>query len=642
MIAAIAVVAALVVTTGVVVGIQFFGGPSAAQIADAEARWGLSPKPDAHADYQPDVVVLSHGAVAIEKLLDDGLTWRLDERYPGVDRIVEGSVLFLTSRVVGRVAALEHPKGGGVDVVLVPVDLPEVLRTADFDIDESISEGDFAVRTDDSYPGMLDDRTVVLSEEPDDGLGSDIATPTSPTDPPAPTPAASTTPSADAGSFSAQLAPVSFREPLAAAAAAPTPSPTDTGWNRGPVTVSFEPWSVEMKATRSSLGFKAAISRNGLKGGIDTTLSYQDLRVSGAASIRDGSWRSSPTMVLTGLTGVKLGFWGGSANGLVDNTKFRFDIPIEVSKQLWVGEIPLTLKAKFKYYFVTAFSAKNATLAASASYSLSGELGVRDGEAVVPTLGVVQSLVDSISGMSLGIDSAIFAIEARFDLGLGLPVASIGPYGKIVYSVGIIRGSALTSPWGVPCQGTVRIEGGGGIGAQLPSAFTSALEKRLHLKKLTVGVTLVERMKDIVNRTRGVPMCPGAMAADTAPTETPPVQPRQTDNDPFTAAGARPVPGPGTTPRPRPEKPTTEAVENPTSPNPDLTGDGAPEGPMPGPKQPSGSTAPPPSEVACDLEPDPRHPGTNSRGRPIAYRCKSEPSRPPAPTPSPTPSDGNI
>jgi hypothetical protein len=644
---AIGVAAALLASGGVVVGLNLFGGPSAAEITAAETRWGVSPNPDADVDYQSDVVILQNGALAIEELLDDGLTWRLKDDYPGVERIREDVVLFLTSRVAGRVAAIGRTEDGGIDVTLVPVDLPEIVRNGDFAWNEVISEEDFALRTDE-FPGMLEETELDYDEDgAEEGTPTPVPessdAPTTESDPlglPAPEPVESRLASSIAAvtpTFATGATPVrSQTQP----SPAPSPDPGN-GWSTGVSDIAIDPWTIGVTGSSSELGFEATIAKGGLKGSMNAKLTFHDLNIQGSAQIRDGAWSGPPTVVITGIDGLELGFSAGSANGLLDNAKYQFDIPIEFSKQMLLGDIPVTLKAKFKFSVATGFSAKNATLSANGSYALAGELGIRDGEALVPSLTVVKPLIDTVSGVSLGIDSAIFAFNAKLNLGVGLAAVSIGPYGSITASVGLLRGSQLTAPWGVPCQATLVVKAGGGIGGSVPINFLLALQKRLGLNSPPKHeFTFYDKSAEIVNRTASLPMCANLLPTDSAPTETPPVEPRQTGNDPYTAAGAPNVPGPGNSESPRPDAPVTEAVENPQSPNSDLGDDGNPTGPEPGPKPVPGEDDYTVEWEFCDLQPDPVDPKPNLYGYPTQFYCADW--VPPTPTPAPTepPGDG--
>lgn len=635
------VVAALVVTAVVVV-VNLGGpgsaggifGPDPAKLSQAERHWGLSPSPDSTADFQDDVVIVEHGALAVQGVLDDGVTWLLDPGYPGLDRVAEGDVLFLTNQVVGRVAAIERA-ADGVQVVLMPVELPEILRNADIVLQETVSDEDFAVELNEDYPGMIietpldyDDPELVEPTEPD-AEGTE----------PAPEPEAGE--DAEPGALPG---PTMSLVGLTVPNPTPTPTPTDVGWSVAVSDIERGPWKIGIGASGHDFSFKATIAQDGLVGGLSAKLSYQNLKVDGSVGIKDGKWTGEPTLVLDGLTGFEFSFYGGVANGMLDNAKYKFDVPLRFTKQLLIAEVPFYLEGRFKFSFATAFTAQNATLSSSGTYVLSGPLGILKGEAVVPDWSVASPMIDSVAGISLGIDSAIFGVDVRFHLGLGLKSISMGPFGRLTVSAGVLRGSSLTAPWGVPCQVTVVATGGGGVGGQMEIPFSEAIQKRLKLGVLpSVEWSPIEKSVEIVNRTVDRPICANLMQSGAAPTETPPVTPRQVDNDPFTAAGARKVPGTGAPNSPRPDRPVTEGVERPTSPNSDYGEDGYPSGPEPGPKPTgNGDDGYNLEYDYCDLQPDPVRPEPDLFGNPTNFTCADWERPSPSPTPTRPPGQDTI
>ncbi len=72
-------------------------------------------------------------------------------------------------------------------------------------------------------------------------------------------------------------------------------------------------------------------------------------------------------------------------------------------------------------------------------YALEGPLGVVGGKLVMPGVSEVESMLDSVSGTSLGVSGYIFTQETRVLFGLGPPVAFTGLYVKIITAAGITR-----------------------------------------------------------------------------------------------------------------------------------------------------------------------------------------------------------
>lgn len=639
---AIVTAAALVVAGGVVVAVKLLGGPSEADIAAAEAKWGLSPDPHAGADFQPDVVVLEHGALAIEQPVGDGFGWELKEKYPGVDRIKEGDVLFLTNHVVGRVGAVEHPKAGGVVVVLVPVDLPEVLRKADLEFSEDVNDKDFVVESGEPYPGAMtatylkdtpaetsgDDVTQQAQEGAADsgvGEGADASDGSS---------AGSAAPGGGSdGSGKTEASGAAFIKPVAKTpgpSATPTPPSSadpqdkglfsDPGWKIEGKRVAMAPWTIGVTASNKSFGVKAYVQDGGLQGVFKAEITYDHLHMEGAAHLADGKWEGKPTVVLQGLTGFSLAY-GAGVNTLEDNANYLFEVPLKFSKSVVLASIPMAFTAEFKLQFKTGLSVNHDVMLAQGKYSMVGDLGMRDGQPVTPKVFTVNPMIESISVASIGIDSAIFGFNVKIGIGLGISAVNVGPYSTFTATAGVLRGTSLTGPWGVPCQVTLVLNAGGGIGAKLSTKYLDALKRRLKLRAAPdLNVNVLTVTKEIANRTLNMPICPLGSPIEEAPRETPPVQKTQENNDPYTAAGSPNVPGRNSSPGTRSDKPSTKAVENPESPNPDLGEDGAPKGEEPKPRSADDDDYSLEYDY-CDLQPDPRHSETDIYGNPKTYYC---------------------
>mgnify|MGYP001039990942 CR=1 FL=1 len=651
---AAALAGVLVATGGIFAVVSLTSGPTDGEIRAAEQRWGLSPDPDGGMELQPDVVVLEHGALAIEEVSADGLSWRLDAGYPGVSDIAEGELLFLTNRVVGRVGALTHPDGGGVEVTLIPVDLPEVVRNADFEIDQEVNEDDFVISEIDPYPGMLVDGQADDGEEGDDLADPDDVGGDGTGDP---EPGADPSPSPEVPDPSPTASPAGYRAPAASPAPAPTPSERpkgfqDQGWEIEGKKISIAPWVVGFTATSTSVGFKGWIEQDGLVGGITGKLNYDHLRVYALSGIRNGEWRDKSTFLVSGFTGFDIAF-GAGVQSLADNANFTLEIPIEYSLPMVVNGVPLELEMEMKFTFRTALSARNSTMLASGSYRLDGDLGMRMGEAVAPKVSVASPMIQSISAASLGIDGAVFGLKAKIGLGFGIKAVSIGPFGSFTATAGVLRGTALTAPWGVPCQVTLVISAGGGLGGKIDDHYLAALQKKLSLSiPPKLEFSILEKTKEVINRTVDMPICPAQTSADEAPRETPPVQKRQRDDDPYTAAGAPKPPGKGQQHPPRPAKPMTQGTENPNSGNADPVDGGGLSGGGTGGGSGSNGPKPPPRPAGeddgysldseyCDLQPDPRHTERDIYGNPTYFYCADWEPDVPRPEPS-SPSDGPI
>src|ERR1700678_4492294 len=77
-------------------------------LSDAELRYGVSPTKNTAVTYQPNVVLMEHGADAIKSVSPDGLTWSIDASSPEAAGLDTGKILFATSRAVGKILAVQH------------------------------------------------------------------------------------------------------------------------------------------------------------------------------------------------------------------------------------------------------------------------------------------------------------------------------------------------------------------------------------------------------------------------------------------------------------------------------------------------------------------------------------------------------
>ena len=121
----------------------------ATALSEAERHFGVSPTFNKDVEYQPEVIVMEHGAEAIRANSSDGMTWTLDANAPHAAEIQKGKILFATGRAVGRVLAVKR-NGDSLAVTLGPVELTEVFERLHF-----------------SYHGALDPSKMIAYYAPD-------------------------------------------------------------------------------------------------------------------------------------------------------------------------------------------------------------------------------------------------------------------------------------------------------------------------------------------------------------------------------------------------------------------------------------------------------------------------------------------
>ncbi len=415
--------------------------------------------------YQPDVILIGDGPSSIKSVSANGLEWTIDGGADGVDDLAPGKVMFAASEAVGRVVDVE-PAGDDVTVTLAPVELTDVVRDGTIHLDQPLD---------------LDSATF---QEIPDPVG------------------AVSIPSTSGGA----ALPAAFVAPpirLVALTDAPEGLPPPVGGSQ--LKRSIAGWDVTAYKSSTMLGLKAErglAKGTGLKATIDMHLTVDDLHVESNTPVEDGTVGLTKFLV-HGITGFAIDLAAGVAEGAGDNEKVKIEVPIEIKQPVIVGGFPGMLKETFKFLVETAFSAKNATLQASGAWSLDGPLGF-DGAAVsVPSATRQKSLLNSLSGISIGVNGIVAAMEFRFGLEIGLPIAGAGPFAGVVVSTGLTNGSAggLVRCRGVTLLGSVK----GGVSISLSSHVQKALEKLLHV---TVPGEKELLKKDIINKSEVIPRVP--------------------------------------------------------------------------------------------------------------------------------------
>ncbi|GII28952.1 hypothetical protein [Planotetraspora mira] len=474
-------------------------------------EYGYAPRPDSSVEYQPDVVIVKGGGSIIRSVSKDGLTYTIDGDADGTGDLRPGKVMFVTGEAAGRVIRVER-SNDDLAVTLAPVELTDIVRNGTFSIDQPL---DVEAQSFQTLPDLL-------GEVDPDAAGPDsVSVPESgPSSggiaaPPVPVPGR---PASGPRVVSA-LAPAASTGTVAVAAPAlqlvardrraPSPGP-----QKQPAKVG--PWELQAAKSPTQLTLHAdhaATAKKGLKVGLDVTLKFDDLRIRSSMTVANGTI-VKPQLRLLGITGLAISVHAGAGGGYTDNKKARIELPVELKQPILIGGFPATLKQTFKLLVETAFSAKNATISAGGEWGLSGPLGLDGGTVLTPTFSVRKSIMDSLRGVSIGVEGIVVAAEFRFGLMVGLPVAGAGPYVGVVASLGLTNGSAagrvglpLAGP-AVKCKGTtlvLTVRGGAGINLSAP--LSKAIEKALKVK---VPTEKDIKKKDIVNRTvtqPDVPLC---------------------------------------------------------------------------------------------------------------------------------------
>lgn len=462
-------------------------GPARSDRADAaDHRYGYAPRPDRSVVYQPDVVLVSGGGDAIRSVSADGFTYVIDGSAKGAGDLAPGKVMFATSEALGRMVRVERSRGD-LAVTLAPVDLTEVVRDGHFTIDQALD---------------LDSQTFApLPDLLGEAVGGAPATPVLP-DPERAT---------GLGLNAIGAGGPRFVLPPLALGPARAPGAGTAGSAKRKVGA----WDVTAYKDSTTLGLSAEHSTAvaGLRVDFDVQLLVRNLRVRGDLRVTNGVV-PHPSFRVDGVDGLAVTIAAGAQGGLSDNKKAKIEFPIEVKQPIIIGGFPATLKQTFKFLVETAFTAKNGNISATGQWGLSGPIGYAGSSVLTPSFSVRKSIMQSLRGVSIGVEAIVLAVEFRFGFLIGLPVAGAGPFVGIVASVGLTNGSAagrvglpLAGP-AVKCRGSTlvaTVRAGAGISMSEPLA--KAIE---HVLKVAVPKEADFVKKDIVHRTvvePDVPLC---------------------------------------------------------------------------------------------------------------------------------------
>lgn len=442
--------------------------------AGAAGRYGYGPSANSAFVYQPDVVIIGGGGAAIRSASSDGLVWTIDANAPGARDLQIGKIMFATADSVGRVVKLE-PLGDDLAVTLAPVELTDILREGEIRFDKPINFDAMSFQAIPDLPGQMSDPSVpAAAPAPATGGVETMVVPTLRllADPPAGSPARLPPPE--------QAAQKEFK---------------------------VGDWGLTAYKSSSKVGLKAEYAVvAGLKVGADVHLEIENLHVTGGCAIHNGIMDPSSNIQIDGIKGIAIELAAGAAQGLSDNRKIRIELPIEINEPILIFGFPAVLKQKFSFIVETAFSAKNGNLSASGAWKLDGPIGIRGSEVLVPAFSVQKSILESLEGVSVGVNGIIVAMSFRFSVGVGVPAANAGPHVSLVASAALTKGSSIGI---VDCrQSTLTMSVKGGANLSIPTPVRTAIDAILDrvLPGTKVPVEKDFLTKDVVKSMQYTPM----------------------------------------------------------------------------------------------------------------------------------------
>ena len=391
--------------------------------------YGFAPRPDPSITYQPDVILIEGGPKVIRGVSGDGLTWTIDAAAAGVDRLKQGNIMFVTSQAVGRVVRLAT-RSDVIDVTIGPVGLGEVIRDGRLVIDQVVPVESLtffeAPQIPEGHEDVASDQLVrgVAFRHGSSTMGYSRAR----------------------ADLTTEGAEVVERASLTTEAADAVEKST-----------KVKEWTLTAYKTKGTAGLRVERGLAGAKTvgagktvtgtdlivAIDAHLEVPELRVVADIPVTSGEVGTSHFRVY-GIEGLVMSVQAGSVNGLSDNRKARIEFPIQLRQNVIIGGFPATLTQKFRFLVQTAFTAKNGNITASGEWDVDGSLGIDGQTMTLPTVTARgQKLIDSIMGVSVGVNGIVVAVSFEFGLVFGLPVAGAGPTASFITSLGLTNGSSL-------------------------------------------------------------------------------------------------------------------------------------------------------------------------------------------------------
>lgn len=429
-----------------------------AVLSEAERLYGVSPRRAPGVTYQPDVILMEHGANAIRSQSVDGFTWTIDAAAPGAADIRPDKILFATGRVVGRVLKVTT-KGGDLDVTLGPAELTDIFQEVHIATEGSLDPEKMLVYVAPAgYPGASHDRDE--PEAPAAALGPDLrhsgvqvyavsqAGDMVPLHPGARTPRRTACGNDAWGEFHVMQASYVSRPETIADGADDCAQFTRAGVGTTAAAIADVVLDGFSITPSMAGGLQAATKYNhgGLIFNAHTKIRLDHPKFKFRLDILHGL--KTAAIEFSGVGGIEVGIEAGTSDAL-KNINREFAVPVDISYPI-PGLVPFAATFHQSLLVQTLFTAKQGTLRTQGDFSVSGTItaGIVDGAptATAPlTVTSNTSLTAELSGESLGVNGLVLGYGGKLIIGLGSFGLIVGPYASINTALGITRGSDLAT-----------------------------------------------------------------------------------------------------------------------------------------------------------------------------------------------------
>ena len=448
--------------------------------------------------YQDNIILMEHGDKAIQSFASDGISWTLNANAPQVNEIEVGKVLFATDRCAGKVLAVQH-NGSSVSVVLGPVQLNELVKQGNFAYDQPFDLNNAIAVVAPDYPGAVGSKALQQEiQKPsttsrNDGSRTATSVPSATTSSPTTASGRRCAPllqvirdacvNAVYHPRPASLMPAAFQSqvPGLGGTAAPVPVPLPQLKQLDFNNLQAYPCAIDC----GGIGAKVYQEKDGVKVWASIVFHLNKPHLVFGASVGNGG--VSANVQLFGGAGVTVTIdaaTGSDFANIQGNIKELGLIPAEINVPLGGLFVPLTAKLSQALDITSGFSAKTSVLHGEGSLDLDGEISAsystgRGWDIPKPTATVKNNLAGMISGVSMGINSFIFAFNQRLMVGVGALGFAAGPYVDLLTTLTVLKQSSATS---FDCrQATFAVSLGAGIGYSMPKVVASVINAVLGL-----------------------------------------------------------------------------------------------------------------------------------------------------------------
>ena len=413
------------------------GTGSGGQSTDAGTRYGAAPTADPDVTFQPEVVLVGGGGNAVRSVTSDGLTWRLDAKAAKANELTPGRIMFVTGRGVGRVLDVRH-EGDDLLVTVGPVGFTDVVKDGLFASQGPVGISDVtAYEAGDAFWADSDVGESKATDEPP-GLRS--------------TPALRLAPPPEPG-----------KRPT-------MPAPKKSGTSA----LKVGGFDVSAQCCAGGVGVTFTYDSGGVRLAGTVTLLMSKPSAKFALNIKGGTVTQAELQI-EGGAGIKVDIAGATNTGAGANVNKLIvpavDFSVPIGQMLGV---PLSATVTQLFGVQTAFSAKDGNIKASGEWGIEGGLGFgyannSFGVRAPKDLKVKNSITDSISGISVGVNGIILTYQAKFLVGFGQFGFTVGVYFGLTITAGLTIGSAAGAPLALCRSAQVGVWASYGIGYRIPA-----------------------------------------------------------------------------------------------------------------------------------------------------------------------------